>query len=109
MKPHLQSPAPRRQRTSFTRRQQLLAEFDRSGLSATAFAHQHGIVYSTFCQWRARRPRRAPAAFTEVEILRSPTPEPLVVELGPHARMRVTSIEQLELAAGLLKQLQSPC
>jgi hypothetical protein len=43
-----------------------------------------------------------------VEIVRARTPEPLVVELGPHARMRVTSPEQLEMAAGLLKHLQTP-
>jgi hypothetical protein len=109
MKPILLSPTARRSRTTSARRQQLLAEFDRSGLSAAAFTQQHHIAYTTFCRWRQRRARTAPVAFTEVEIVRARTPEPLVVELGPQARMRVTSPEQLELAAGLLKHLQTPC
>lgn len=109
MKPNLLSPPARRSRTTSARRQQLLAEFDRSELSAAAFAQQRHIAYTTFCSWRQRRARSTPVAFTEVEIVRARTPEPLVVELGPQARMRVTSPAQLELAAGLLKHLQTPC
>ncbi len=108
LKPILLSPTARRSRTPSAGRQQLLAEFDRSGLSAAAFAQQHHIADTTFCSWRPRRARSPPVAFTEVEIVRARTPEPLVVELGPHARMRVTSPEQLEMAAGLLKHLQTP-
>jgi hypothetical protein len=109
MKPIFLSRTARRSRTSVTRRQHLLAEFERSGLSAAAFAQQHHIPYTTFCSWRKRQARSTPVAFTEVEIVRPRNPEPLVVELGPHSRMRVTSLEQLELAAGLLKHLQTPC
>jgi hypothetical protein len=109
MKPIHLSPTARRSRTTSARRQQLLTEFDRSGLSAAAFAQQHHLAYTTFCSWRQRRARSNPVAFTEVEIVRARTPEPLVVELGPHARMRVTSPAQLELAAGLLKHLQTSC
>ena len=99
----------RRPRISTSRREQLLAEFDRSGLSAAVFSQQHHIAYSTFYKWCQRRARSTAVAFTEVEILRPRTPEPLIVELGPHARLRVTGPEQLEMAAGLLKHLQGPC
>jgi hypothetical protein len=35
--------------------------------------------------------------------------KPLVVELGPLARLQLTSPDQLELAAGLLKHLHASC
>ncbi|MBI3870529.1 MAG: hypothetical protein HY299_18535 [Verrucomicrobia bacterium] len=41
MKPSLLSPTARRSRTTSAQRQRLLAEFDRSGLSAPAFAREH--------------------------------------------------------------------
>ena len=52
MKPNFLSPTVRRSRTTSARRHQLLAEFDRSGLSAAAFAQQHHLAYTTFCRWR---------------------------------------------------------
>jgi hypothetical protein len=107
MKTILQHSTSRRFRTAPSRRQQLLAEFDHSGLSAYAFARKHHIAYSTFCQWRQQRDRLTPVSFTEVEIARPGPAEPLVVELGPHARVCVSSPEQLELVAGLLKHLQA--
>jgi hypothetical protein len=51
MKPILPVSLSRRARTSVARRRQLLAAFERSGLTAAAFARQHGIVYTTFCSW----------------------------------------------------------
>jgi transposase-like protein len=98
-----------RTRTSPKRRRQLLAAFERSGLSAAAFARQHGIVYTTLCSWRRRRPTKPKIAFAEVEVLRSTTPEPIVVELGSRARVCVSSPGQFELAAGLLKRLEAAC
>ncbi len=98
-----------RTRTSRRRRRQLLAAFERSGLSAAAFARQHGIVYTTFCAWRRRRPAKPAMSFAEVELLRPATPEPIVVELGPQARVRLSSPAQLELAAGLIKRLEAAC
>lgn len=44
--------SPQRRRFSSTQIQQFLADFDRSGLSAVAFARQHGLCYSVFCRWR---------------------------------------------------------
>jgi hypothetical protein len=60
--------SPRARRTEATRRAQLLAAFDRSGLSA-AFARQHQLNYTSFCGWRARRATaKAPPAFVQVEL-----------------------------------------
>lgn len=98
-----------RTRTSRSRRRQLLAAFDRSGLTAAAFAREHGIAYTTFCSWRRRRPAKPAMTFAEVTLLRAATPEPIVVELGPQARVRLSSPAQLELAAGLIKRLEAAC
>ena len=99
-----------RTRTPRGRRRQLLAAFERSGLTAASFARQHAIAYTTFCSWRRRRRAAKPAmAFAEVELLRPATPEPIVVELGPQARLRLSSPAQLDLAAGLIKRLEATC
>jgi hypothetical protein len=81
-----------------------LATFDRSSLSAAAFARQHGIHYTTFCGWRQRRVKGSPG-FVQVE-LPEPTPSlELVVELGATARLRLTAEAQIPLAARLLQTL----
>jgi hypothetical protein len=93
------------------RRNQLLAAFERSGLSAAAFARQQQISYTTFCGWRQRQARsKPPVAFAEVELPAASAPAELLIELGGPARMRVSS-GQLSLAAQLLQQLQGgePC
>lgn len=104
-------PLTTRQRTATpaARRRQLLAEFDGSGLSAAAFAREHGISYTTFCAWRRRYATKPGLCFAEIELERPPSPEPIVVELGQQARMRLNSVHQLELAARLLKQLEASC
>ena len=104
-------------RTDAARRAQLLAAFDRSGLSAAAFARRQGLHYTTFCGWRQRRAKAdAALAFVQLEV----TPEPalvdlsaeasakaeLVIELG-QARMRIGSSAQIALAAELLQHLNA--
>ena len=37
------------------RREEILAEFDRSGMSGLAFARHYGIKYQTFVAWRKKR------------------------------------------------------
>jgi transposase-like protein len=99
----------RRPRTTPARRTQLLATFERSGLSAAAFARQQGLNYTTFCGWRQREAKTEPSpGFVQVEL---PTPEAaaeLVIELGASARMRITEAGQIVLAVRLLRALQSP-
>ena len=97
-----------RRRTLPSRRTELLAAFDRSGLSAAAFARQHGIGYSTFCGWRHRRAQnKSSPAFVEVELPAPAAPVELLVELGAQIRLRVSSAAQMELAAGLLHRLKT--
>jgi hypothetical protein len=99
----------RRARTSRTQRAQLLAAFERSGLSAAAFARQHHLHYTTFCGWRARQTPATPApGFVQVELSASPSPVALLVEWGGGARLRITDAGQIELAARLLKALSTP-
>jgi transposase-like protein len=93
-------------RTDAAQRAQLLAAFDRSGLSATDFARRHDIHYTTFCGWRRRRDRaKASPAFVQVELDSPAPPSELVIEMGA-ARLRLVSAAQLPLAARLLQILQ---
>lgn len=98
----------RRPRTSSRRRTQLLAAFDRSGLSAAAFARQEGLCYTTFCAWRSRRPKpQASPAFVEVEMPAQAATTELCIEVGTHARLRLTSASQIELAVGFLHRFNA--
>ena len=100
---------PRAQRTTAAERTQLLAAFDRSGLSAAAFARQHALHYTTFCGWRQRQGKaKALPAFVQVELPAPPERSELVVEWGAQARLRLCSPDQIPLAARLLQHLNSP-
>jgi hypothetical protein len=98
----------RRRHTSVNRRLELLAAFEDSGMSAAAFARQQGIGYTTFCGWRHCQTKAPPApAFVEIEV---PAPAAAVevwIELGSHARLRLTSEAQLDLAARLLHRFHA--
>jgi hypothetical protein len=96
-------PRHRRQRTPTSRRTQLLAAFNRSGLSAAAFARQQGIGYTTFCGWRHRRAKtKVSPAFVEVELPGPAATVELLIEMGAHTRLRISSAGQAELAARFL-------
>ena len=98
----------RRRRTSPNRRRELLAAFADSGLSAAAFARQQGIGYTTFCGWRHRQAKAPPAsAFVEVEVAAPAAAGELWIELGAHARLRLTSVAQVELAARFLHRFDA--
>ena len=101
------SPRPGRKFTSPKRQEQLLAAFDRSGLSAAAFARQHRIRYTTFCNWRHRRTKTAPG-FVQVELPTPTAPVEVTVELGAQARIRIGSATQIELVVRLLQALNAP-
>ena len=102
----------RRSRTTATRRTQLVAAFERSGLSAAAFARQHHLRYTTFCNWRQRQGQAKPAPdFVQVELPSPSAPAELVLELGTGVRVRITEEGQIELAARLLQVFShaTPC
>ena len=101
--------------TSPARRRQLVGEYERSGLSIAGFAREHDISYQTFYAWVAQRAGKRPRAakpkvyFAEVELEPAGMSEPIVVELGRQARMRISSAQQVGLAARLLKELEAAC
>jgi len=106
------SPRRRSKRTDAAQRAQLLALFDRSELSSTAFARQQGLNYTTFCGWRQRRAKTKPSpSFVQVELQTTAAAAELMIELSTRARIRINSASQLELAARLLHTLDAtaPC
>ncbi len=90
-------------RIDAARRAQLLASFDRSGLSVAAFARQQGIHPTTLYGWRQRQGRgRTSPASVQVELAPPAAPAELMIELGP-ARLRLVSAAQVPLVARLLQ------
>lgn len=106
MKPSNGSPRRHRRSTDPKRRAELLAAFDRSELTAASFARRHGIHYTTLYAWRRRA--KASPEFVEVELPPPAAPVELTVELGAGARMRLSRIDQVELAVRLIRALNTP-
>ncbi len=107
-----------RVRTGRERREMLLAEFDRSGVSGARFARMAGINYQTFCGWLHVRRRAAtgkpaskgpkPVKWLEAAATTAALPaqaEPLRVQLPGGAWMDLGSPAQLRAAAQLLREL----
>ncbi len=87
-----------RVRTPRARREELLAEYERSGLSQAAFARRAGVRYPTFVHWVQERRRAgggaldAPAASPSprfVELRLPTTPSPATPSSSP-AELSVT-------------------
>ena len=104
-----------RVRTSREQRRVILAEFERSGLSAAEFARRTGLKYSTFALWvqryrRTKRPaRKAPVRLLEA-VLTTATPATVLTVLLPGgARLEVCEAGQVLLAAALVHALARPC
>jgi len=115
----LKADARGRVRMSVARRESLLEEFGRSGLSGPRFAALAGIKYSTFAAWVARR-RKAAATTTPVppsgavrwlEAVAAPMIQPtaLVMQLPGGVRVEVADEPQAVLAARLVQALSQPC
>jgi hypothetical protein len=113
-----------RVRTSRERREQLLDEFEKSGLTGQKFAAVVGIKYQTFATWaqKRRRQRGAYPAVKRPKQLRwleavveagrgggDKNPLPLVLELPGGTKVQITDAKQAALAAVLLRALQLPC
>jgi hypothetical protein len=115
-----------RRQTPAARREHLLDEFDRSGLSAAKFAAVTGLKYSTFAAWVHRR-RKQPAAAAQVAAKSAdpvrwlealvataqPTGELIcagvVLQLPGGVRLAVTDERQAALAAMLVRALAKSC
>jgi transposase-like protein len=97
------------------RRAALLAEFERSGLSALKFAELAGVKYATFANWRQKQRQQqsgvSPAAsqnllasVAPLQLFEAALPggAGLTVELPGGARLRIEAAGQVRLAAELL-------
>lgn len=103
------------------RRERLLDEFERSGLSGQKFAEHVGVKYQTFATWVQRRRRQAgahskfqrskPLRLLEAMVESGPggMVEPLVLQLPGGVRLEVAGEKQAALAAILVRALSKPC
>ena len=95
------------------RRQELLLEFDRSGLTAPKFAEVTGLKYQTFAAWLQRRRRQglvpSQAANKSVQWLETvlsaaaPAAGSLLMKFPGGPVLEVTTSSQALLAAELLR------
>lgn len=100
-------------RTRYTRqyKQEVLAAFESSSLSAPVFAAQCGIKYPTFAAWvatsKAQPPRRAGGSptFLVAQVSDAPDGSSLEVHLPGGAIARATDVQQVHLIAELLRNL----
>ena len=101
-------------RTRYTAqyKQEVLAAFESSSLSAPAFALQCGIKYPTFAAWIAARKRqeskpvrKSPPAFLIAEVAAETGGNALEVRLPGGAVVRTADAGPIRLLATLLRQL----
>ena len=100
-------------------RQELLDAFDRSGLSAMAFARSHGVCYQTFIAWQRKRRELATLpvthsgpAFAEVFVAERQSACPsaaLRVILPCGSIIEIASRTAVPLAIELLSTLRHSC
>jgi hypothetical protein len=102
------------------RREQVLDEFERSGLSGKKFAALVGIKYPTLATWAAkrRRERGLPPIVRRSKAMRlleavveenSGDKETLVLELPGGAKIEIKDAQQAALAGALLQTLAKSC
>jgi transposase-like protein len=104
-----------RVRTSPEQRRVILAEFERSGLSAARFARQTGLKYSTFAAWvqRHRRTKRSdskpPLRLLEAVVTPPAVTATLQVQLPGGARVELREESQVALVVALVRALEKSC
>jgi len=121
----IKSDSKGRMHTPPPRREQLLDEYERSGLSARKFSELVGVKYQTFANWAQKRRKQRglagsvaakskPAdavrwleAVVEKSSSSAPSHHALVVHLPGQARMEINGADQAKLAAVLLGALAS--
>jgi transposase-like protein len=111
----IKSGRARRRRYTDQDRAEVVAAFESSSLSASAFARQHGIKYPTFSSWVAKargRARSRPAAcspgpfiIAEIGEESAAGGETLEVRLPGGATAAAGTSRQVALLAELLKSL----
>ncbi|MDB6112975.1 MAG: hypothetical protein JWR69_4725 [Pedosphaera sp.] len=118
----LKTDARGRVRTPAKRRESLLEEFDRSGLSGAKFAELAGIKYQTFATWLQQRRRQGQPASKPGDTVRwleavveqaqssvGPKASSVRLHLPGGAHIELADVKQMPLAAALLHSLEKPC
>lgn len=124
----LKQDASGRMRTPPERRNELLDEFERSGLSGPKFAALVGVKYPTLAGWVIRRKRERSGAHPVAppppktgglhwleavvdgpRVPGSPAGNALIIEFPGGARMHIADAHQAELAALVLRATSRPC
>lgn len=109
-----------RVKTPRERREQLLDEFEKSGLTGQKFAALVGVKYQTFATWAQDRRRargtypvvKGPKRLRWVEAVveeGSGDKQPLILELPGGARIEIRDAQQAALAGALLRTLAKSC
>lgn len=110
-------------RTPLERRETLLTQFERSGLSGKQFARLSGVKYSTFQYWLQCRKGRSEGLKA---VTSAPRPEVpwleavvqqampsgvtgLMLQLPGGVRAEITNPQHIPLAAALVRALEKPC
>jgi hypothetical protein len=109
------------------RREALLDEFEKSGLSGMKFAALSGVKYQTFATWVQRRQRtrgesdpsepkskRQQVAWLEAVVQQAQDADcaaqgVLILHLPGGARAELTNTREVALVAALLRALDRPC
>jgi hypothetical protein len=116
-----------RVRTPPGRKREVLDEFERSGLSGWKFASLVGIKYQTFAAWVTKRkregqvvaPAKAKAAagakvrwreavIDQAQAADGKSLSTLTVQFAGGARAEIADVNQIQLAAALLRALDKP-
>jgi hypothetical protein len=127
VEPVLKTDVSGRVLTPVARRERLLDEFERSGLSGAKFAALVGIKYQTFATWAQRRReqrgvgvaaktpvkpadqmRWLEAVVEQAESSGGHGPLGLMLQLPGGARLELANLKQVALAAALLRALEKP-
>jgi len=123
----LKTDALARVRTPRERQQEVLDEFERSGLSGSKFAALVGVKYSTFAAWAAKRKRSRPAEAAPARVVDGAakvrwletvidqaqesggqSASVLTVHFAGGARAEIANDRQAGLAAALVRALNQP-
>ena len=120
----LKTDAVGRVKTPPERRESLLDEFARSGLSGKKFAELAGIKYQTFAAWVTRRRKQHgetqpamkpsdPMRWLQAVVTEAATPtahaySPVKIKLPTGAWIELCEPKQIDLVAALVQALEKP-
>jgi hypothetical protein len=108
-------------RTSVERRESLLAEFEKSGLSGKKFAELAGIKYQTLATWLQKRRKQGnavkagrtvkwlEAVVEQAQNPAAPAASSVLLRLPGGTQLELEDLKQIPMAAALVRELARPC